>query len=321
MAYRADDPAPLLPASLRSGLQGGLWKLLGFLMLAACAALSVSLLSWSASDPSLMRVTSGSARNLLGPPGAILSDMLMQMLGLAGVFVLLPPLFWALRLLTAEPPTRLGGRLVLAPVAVLFLAAAASSLPLAAAWPLHHRGYGGVMGDLGLGLLASLLAHVNPDRSAAAAGLFSFAAGLTLLMSSLGLSRRDLRLICHADARPGLEAGLRGLACLWREASGLVASFKPTQAPQHHQAPPAQLREPPRLHLDRPPQLAAAEPEPELAEPMEALAVDDAPLSPARDLRFDRDTDDSSVEIAKRFAPVGIDPAGHQAASQGERAE
>src|SRR5262249_28140940 len=102
MAYRADDPAPLLPASLRSRLQRGPWKLLGFLLLSAGAALSASLLSWSASDPSLMRATSGGARNLLGPPGAILSDMLMQMLGLAGVFVLLPPLFWALRLLTAQ---------------------------------------------------------------------------------------------------------------------------------------------------------------------------------------------------------------------------
>src|SRR6185503_15448051 len=225
MAYRADDPAPLLPASMRSGLQGGLWKLLGFLMLAACAALSVSLLSWSAADPSLMRVTSSAARNLLGPPGAILSDMLMQMLGLAGVFVLLPPLFWALRLLTSEQPPGLRGKLVLAPLAVLFLAGALSALPSASSWPLHHHGYGGVLGDLGLGLLASLLAHVNADRSAAAAGLFCFAAGLMLLMSSLGLTRQELRLICRTNARaglkpslkPSLKPGLDAVAGWWRE--------------------------------------------------------------------------------------------------------
>ena len=102
MAYRGDDPALLLPASLKDRLQGWLWKVLGFLLLAACAALSASLLTWSAADPSLTHATSGAARNLLGPPGAILSDLLMQMLGLAGVFVLLPPLFWALQLLTAS---------------------------------------------------------------------------------------------------------------------------------------------------------------------------------------------------------------------------
>src|SRR5262249_3728900 len=207
MAYRADDPAPLLPASLRSRLQRGLWKLLGFLLLSACAALSASLLSWSASDASLMRVTSGGARNLLGPPGAILSDMLMQMLGLAGVCVLLPPLFWALRLLTVPEPHGLRGKLVLAPLAVLFLAGAFSSLPLAAAWPLRHHGYGGVLGDLGLGLFASLLAHVNADRSAAAARLFCFATGVLLLMSSLGLSRQELRLICQSNGGPDLGAG------------------------------------------------------------------------------------------------------------------
>ena len=131
------------------------WKLLGFLVLVACAALSASLLTWSAADPSLTRATSGAARNLLGPPGAILSDMLIQMLGLAGVFVLLPPLFWALRLLTSEQPPGLRGKLVLAPLAVLFLAGALSSLPSASSWPLHH-GYGGVLGDLGLGLLGEL---------------------------------------------------------------------------------------------------------------------------------------------------------------------
>ena len=122
-----------------TGSKGGLWKVLGFLVLAACAALSASLLTWSAADPSLTRATSGAARNLLGPPGAILSDMLMQMLGLAGVFVLLPPLFWALRLLTAEPPSGLRGKLVLAPLAVLFLAGALSALPSASSWPLHHQ--------------------------------------------------------------------------------------------------------------------------------------------------------------------------------------
>src|SRR5215467_13080899 len=148
MVYRADDPAPLLPASLRSRLQRGLWQLLGFLLLAACAALSVSLLSWSATDPSLMRATSGGARNLLGPPGAIFSDMLMQMLGLAGVFVLLPPLFWALQLLGADEPRGLRGKLAMAPLGVFFLAGALSSVPSAVQWPLRHHGYGGVLGDL-----------------------------------------------------------------------------------------------------------------------------------------------------------------------------
>jgi S-DNA-T family DNA segregation ATPase FtsK/SpoIIIE len=265
--------------------------MLGFFLLAACAALSASLLSWSATDPSLMRATSGGARNLLGPPGAILSDMLMQMLGLAGVFVLLPPLFWALRLLTAQEPGGLRGRLVLAPLAVLFLAGAFSSLPLAAAWPLRHHGYGGVLGDLGLGLFASLLAHVNADRSSAAAGLFCFAGGVLMLMSSLGLSRQELRLICHS---PG-ELNLKAMVGWWRELLDVVTSYRAAR--------PAPLtvdlgREPPVLAFDPAPQFLEREP----AEPTGDGSHE--VLTAGRDPAFDQLTERTSHEIAKRFAPA-----------------
>src|SRR5262249_59157608 len=124
--------------------------------------------------------------NLLGPPGAILSDMLMQMLGLAGVFVLLPPLFWALRLLAAEEPRGLRGKLVLAPLAVLFLAGAFSSLPLAAAWPLRHHGYGGSLRDPGPGLFASPLAHIHAHPFPGAGRLLCFAARALMPVSRLG---------------------------------------------------------------------------------------------------------------------------------------
>ena len=263
--------------------------MLGFLVLVACAALSASLLTWSAADPSLTRATSGAARNLLGPPGAILSDMLIQMLGLAGVFVLLPPLFWALRLLTSEQPPGLRGKLVLAPLAVLFLAGALSSLPSASSWPLHH-GYGGVLGDLGLGLLASLLAHVNADRSSAAAGLFYFAAGLMVLMSSLGLTREELRLICQTNAQPNLRA----VAGWCRELYDRMSSYRASMPPS---ATPDPVREPPVLHLER---------RPTLVEPDAAEAADygeDVPSS-GRDASFDRLTERTSHEIAKRFAPA-----------------
>ena len=252
MAYRADDPAPLLPASLKARLQGGLWKAMGFLMLAACVALGVSLLTWSATDPSLTRATSAGARNLLGPPGAILSDILMQMLGMAGVFILLPPLFWGLRLISAEQPPGLRGKLVLAPLAVLFLAAALSALPSAASWPLHHHGYGGVLGDLGLGLLASLLAHLNPDRSAAAAGLFYFAAGLLMLMSSLGLTRQELRLICQTNTR----SRLRNVTGWWQSLYDSAVTYRPATPPP---AMPELRREPPALRIEPPVTLARAD--------------------------------------------------------------
>ncbi len=302
MAYRGDDPAPLLPASLEDRLKGWLWKLLGFLLLAACAALSASLLTWSAADPSLSRATSASARNLLGPPGAVLSDLVMQMLGLAGVFALLPPLFWALELLTAKEPPPLRRKLVLAPLAVLFLAGALSSLPKAALWPLHH-GYGGVLGDLGLSLLTSLLAHVNADRSAAAAGLFCFAAGVMGLIWSLGLTQRDLKLICRTDGRtPNLDFG--AVAGWWRQLQGQV--FLPRERVEPG-PDPALTREPPVFHARPSPPVLETEDEAEeqydvAHNPARGLIVDEFPDS-GRGTAFDHSTDRLTRTIAERFAP------------------
>ena len=46
-------------------------------------------------------------------------------------------------------------------------------------------------------MVTSILAMIRPERASAAAGLFCFAGGLMLLMTSLGLSQRDLKLICQ----------------------------------------------------------------------------------------------------------------------------
>jgi DNA segregation ATPase FtsK/SpoIIIE, S-DNA-T family len=331
MAYRGDGPAPLLPASLEDGLKRWLWKVLGFLLLAACAALSASLLTWSVADPSLSRATSASARNLLGPPGALLSDLTMQMLGLAGVFALLPPLFWALELLTAKEPPSLRRKLVLAPLAVLFLAGALSSLPKAAAWPLHH-GYGGVLGDLGLSILTSLLGHVNADRSAAAAGLFCFAAGMMGMMWSLGLTQRDIKLICSAGV--GAGAGRRADARRSRVDLGAVAGWwrqlqTQTFSPKGNERSgpdPALMREPPIIRakpapLEVEPVVEAPEHDPVVPEIVPERRFepvpDPAPQS-GRGIAFDHSTDRLTRTIAERFAPAGTETARETSAARQE---
>ncbi|MGD9658197.1 MAG: DNA translocase FtsK 4TM domain-containing protein, partial [Methylocystis sp.] len=43
-------------------------ELLGVFLVAIAAALTLSLVSWSARDPSFNHATSGHVRNLLGPP-------------------------------------------------------------------------------------------------------------------------------------------------------------------------------------------------------------------------------------------------------------
>ena len=141
----------------------------------------------------------------------IVSDLVMQLLGLARALIILPPLFWALQLIGAGRLDGARAKLLLAPVAVLLLACAASSLPRIASWPLPHNA-GGLMGDLLLNAATSVLATIRPERASTAAGLFCFAGGMLLLMTSLGLSRRDLKLICR---RPQ-SINLRFLAQAWQ---------------------------------------------------------------------------------------------------------
>ena len=205
------EQAALLPGSITARFNAWLCGVLGYLVLAAAAAAAVSLLTWNIADPSLTHAASGPVRNLLGPVGAIVSDLIMQLLGLAGVLIILPPLFWALQLIGKGRLDGVRAKLLLAPVAVLLLACAASSLPRIASWPMPHN-VGGLMGDLLLNAVTSVLAAIRPERASTAAGLFCFAGGMLLLMTSLGLSRRDLKLICR---RPD-GVSLRFIAKAWQ---------------------------------------------------------------------------------------------------------
>ena len=76
-------------------------------------------------------------------------------------------------------------------------------------WPLHHS-YGGVLGDLGARHACQPAdCTINPDRAWAAAGLFYLAAGLLVLISSLGLSRRELQLMCQRVPKQGWRGAAR----------------------------------------------------------------------------------------------------------------
>ncbi|KAB2920139.1 MAG: DNA translocase FtsK [Hyphomicrobiaceae bacterium] len=305
MAYQGIDHAPLLPSSLRDRLKGWLCKVLGFVALVVCAAGALSLLTWSAADPSLTHATSGTTRNLLGPIGAILSDLLMQMLGLASVFAFLPPVFWSLQLVSMQRLPAARTKLALAPIAVVFLAGALSSLPSGSSWPLHHS-YGGILGDLSLELLASLLVPINPDRAWAAAGLFYLAAGLMVLMSSLGLSQQDLKLIWQRGPRLGFE----GLIGLWHRVNDFT----------HARREPV-LVMPPAFEPDRPVPAFAEEPAPEAVAPMtvvEPSAFEPDMPDSGRDRAFDQSTDRDSRTIAERFAPKVAEKPSAQADDRGQ---
>ena len=115
----------------------------GLLTLALITA--IALATWSVQDPSLSHATTAKVRNLLGAPGAIAADLMMQMLGLAAAMVLMPLALTGWRLLAHR---ELGGKLrqLVWIVALLLAAAFFGCLPKPESWPLP-TGLGGVTGD------------------------------------------------------------------------------------------------------------------------------------------------------------------------------
>src|SRR5208337_2624684 len=80
-----------LPASVREFPKRRAAEMLGIAALVGVGSLGLALLTWSVADPSLNHATNAPVHNLLGAPGAIAADMVMQMLGLGCIAVLAPP--------------------------------------------------------------------------------------------------------------------------------------------------------------------------------------------------------------------------------------
>jgi len=135
-----------LPHSLREALGRRLRELMGLGLIAFSGILAAALMTWSVQDPSLSHATSRAIRNVLGYPGAIGADLLMQILGLGAIMLILPVAVWGWRMLTHRAFDREALRLGCWILCTVIAAGFASCWPHNTAWPLP-TGLGGVVGD------------------------------------------------------------------------------------------------------------------------------------------------------------------------------
>jgi S-DNA-T family DNA segregation ATPase FtsK/SpoIIIE len=143
---RSLDSWSFLSDGLRDALRRRLREFTGFALIVLAALLAVALATWSVQDPSLSHATNAPVRNLLGFPGAIVADLLMQVLGVAALAVVLPVGIYGWRLVTHRPLARERLRFAIWIIGVLLTAGFAACLPRSPAWPLP-AGLGGVLGD------------------------------------------------------------------------------------------------------------------------------------------------------------------------------
>src|SRR6201997_1803209 len=135
-----------LPASIREALARRLRELAGLGLIALAGVAAAALMTWSVQDPSLSHATSRAIHNLVGYPGAIGADLLMQILGLGAIMLILPVAVWGWRMLTHRTFDREALRIACWILCIVTAAGFASCWPHGGAWPLP-TGLGGVVGD------------------------------------------------------------------------------------------------------------------------------------------------------------------------------
>jgi S-DNA-T family DNA segregation ATPase FtsK/SpoIIIE len=135
-----------LPVSVRDALARRLRELTGLGLIALAGVAAAALMTWSVQDPSLSHATSRAVRNIVGYPGAIGADLLMQILGLGAVMLILPIAVWGWRMLTHRSFDREPLRIACWILCMVTSAGFASCWPHGGAWPLP-TGIGGVVGD------------------------------------------------------------------------------------------------------------------------------------------------------------------------------
>jgi DNA segregation ATPase FtsK/SpoIIIE, S-DNA-T family len=135
-----------LPASIREALARRLREMAGLGLLSLSGVAAAALMTWSVQDPSLSHATSRSIRNIVGYPGAIGADLLMQILGLGAIMLILPIAIWGWRMLTHRTFDREALRLACWILCTVISAGFASCWPHGGSWPLP-TGLGGVVGD------------------------------------------------------------------------------------------------------------------------------------------------------------------------------
>ncbi len=276
-----------LPDPVRAFLARSAAKIAGFALIGAVGWLLIALATWSAADPSLNNAVGGRVRNLMGSPGAVAADVLMQLIGIGAVALLLPPLAWGLKLIRAGSLGRVALRLALWLIGVASAAAVASALPASASWPLP-TGFGGVVGDT-LYLGARNLLGLGGAAFGPVAGLVFLGVSLLSLTAAAGYAfARDADDVddapeaqedddgARSDAEPGVAViALGALAHAAMTARGHVQRWMARREPRLAAAGPAM----PDAVPTRP--RVRREPGFEAAAPRMADSPHPAPLAPA----------------------------------------
>ena len=147
---RLPNPLDWLSPNVRDFVERRIAEAFGLSLIALGLFALVALVSWNRTDPSWNNSTGATlVENWAGLPGAFLSDILFQTLGLASLVLIVTPIVWGMRLFQHAPPNWLVRRVAAWLFATLFAATLFATFPVVKFWALAPRaGFGGVLGDI-----------------------------------------------------------------------------------------------------------------------------------------------------------------------------
>jgi S-DNA-T family DNA segregation ATPase FtsK/SpoIIIE len=164
-------------------------QLIGFGLAVLVIAMLIALLSYHRADPSWNHATSALPRNLVGRPGALVSDLLWQWLGFGGLIAAATLGVWSARLLALSPPAVSPWRMTALPLLLFFACLALAAALPATKWPVESSA-GGILGRTALDTTGAAL-----GRAGLAAPRWLVALGAALLSAAalslvLGIARQ-----------------------------------------------------------------------------------------------------------------------------------
>ncbi|MGE0210857.1 MAG: DNA translocase FtsK 4TM domain-containing protein [Parvibaculaceae bacterium] len=185
-----DDRA--IPGAVRRFVRNRLLELAGLGLLAVIVFVVVSLATWSVDDPSFNNAVDARPKNLLGAPGAIVSDQLMQLIGIGVLPFIVVPVAWTMWLFSHRVPRRPGRRFLCWIGSAALWAGFLSLFDAPAGWALGS-GLGGVVGDVIANSLTTVLSVALKGGFATAfAGVLLAIPAFILLLSASGATGDDV---------------------------------------------------------------------------------------------------------------------------------
>ena len=203
----------LLPEGGRDFLRRRMMELVGVVLAIGGVLMLMSIFTFNAADPSLNHATGNAPANLMGLPGAYVSDLLLQTFGLAICLVPVALITWGVRMVRTHHLGFFGLRLSLLLLALLMMSVACEGLGDVGG-AATHAGAGGLVGIALIGQFREFVLSHSSGGSLALIEPGCAALAFIAMAPALGMNRTDLPLIFRILRAPFIW-------CVWLARAGV----------------------------------------------------------------------------------------------------